>query len=169
MKSKCSFILKASTALVLALLMLFGTVTTSLAAVVDELADTRAEADIADTGWWWTGGDYRLIGDFNNWAWDSNYLTLSESSGTYTGTMYLYGSASPSNFKFAFLNRNDSGTRFNPYGNSDFKLTDNTNYGTDGSQDGKCFYLERKTQLGSSASTLYQVDLQLRRIKINLM
>ena len=50
MKSKCSFILKASTALVLALLMLFGTVMTSLAAVVDELTDTGAEADVADEG-----------------------------------------------------------------------------------------------------------------------
>ena len=40
MKSKCSFILKASTALVLALLMLFGTVATSIAAVADDLAET---------------------------------------------------------------------------------------------------------------------------------
>lgn len=50
MKQKCSFILKASMALILALVMLFGTVATSLAAVVDE-ADTAAQAeDIADTG-----------------------------------------------------------------------------------------------------------------------
>lgn len=49
MKTKCSFILKASTALVLCFLMLFGTVTTSLAAVVDS-ADTGAEADVADEG-----------------------------------------------------------------------------------------------------------------------
>lgn len=44
MKSKCSFILKASTALVLALLMLFGTVTTSIAAVVDNTASNADEA-----------------------------------------------------------------------------------------------------------------------------
>lgn len=49
MKQKCSFILKASTALVLALLMLFGTVTTSLAAVVDNAATGR-DADIAASG-----------------------------------------------------------------------------------------------------------------------
>ena len=48
MKSKCSFILKASTALVLALLMLFGTVTTSVAAVVDNAKNT-AEADAAES------------------------------------------------------------------------------------------------------------------------
>lgn len=42
MKQKCSFILKASLALVLAFVMLFGTVATSLAAVVDDLADTGA-------------------------------------------------------------------------------------------------------------------------------
>ena len=40
MKLKCSFILKASMALMLALVMLFGTVTASLAAVVDDLAET---------------------------------------------------------------------------------------------------------------------------------
>ena len=85
MKSKCSFILKASTALVLALLMLFGTVTTSVAAVVDNantaeadaaeseahgaegffatlrktisnLADTGKKADLAETGWNINGG-----------------------------------------------------------------------------------------------------------------
>ena len=51
MKTKCSFILKASLALVLALVMLFGTVATSVAAVVeDDLADTGADVDIVDEG-----------------------------------------------------------------------------------------------------------------------
>ena len=64
MKSKCSFILKASTALVLALLMLFGTVATSIAAVVDN-ADTGANIDLAETGW----SDVYLIGDmFGDWS-----------------------------------------------------------------------------------------------------
>ena len=49
MKAKCSFILKALTALVLAVLMLFGTVSTSLAAVVED-AGTGAKADLAETG-----------------------------------------------------------------------------------------------------------------------
>lgn len=49
MKSKCSFILKAGLSLVLALLMLFGTMTTGIAAVV-ESAGTSAKADVADTG-----------------------------------------------------------------------------------------------------------------------
>ncbi len=40
MKTKGSFILKAGISLILCFLMLFGTVTTSLAAVVDELAET---------------------------------------------------------------------------------------------------------------------------------
>ena len=50
MKSKCSFILKASTALLLALLMLFGTVASSVAAVVRDTANTGAKADLAETG-----------------------------------------------------------------------------------------------------------------------
>ncbi len=147
MKTKVKRLSKRTLAMLLSVLMMVSIVTVGT---------------ISASAWWWTNGDYRLIGDFNNWAWDSNYLTLSESSGTYTGTMYLYGSASTSNFKFSFLNRNDSGTRFNPYGDSDYKLTDNTNYGTDGPQNGKCFYLERKTQLGSSASDLYQVDFTIK-------
>ena len=49
MKSKCSFILKALTAMVLVFLLLFGTVATSLAAVVEN-AVTAAEADVAETG-----------------------------------------------------------------------------------------------------------------------
>lgn len=47
MKSKCSFILKASTALVLALLMLFGTVSSVVAATV-ETADTGAGGTVTN-------------------------------------------------------------------------------------------------------------------------
>lgn len=60
MKSKCSSILKASTALVLALLMLFGTVTTSFAAVANDSAAAsdeegffpllRKSVNLAETG-----------------------------------------------------------------------------------------------------------------------
>lgn len=145
MKTKLTRISKRSLAMLLSILMMisvlgFGSLITANA-------------------YWWYGGDYRLIGDFNNWAWDSNYLTLSESSGTYSGSMYLYGGSSSETFKFAFLNRNDSGTRFNPYGSSDYELGAGTNYGTDGAQDGKCFYFKRST-LGS-ASNLYKVTFKI--------
>ena len=50
MKSKCSFILKSGLSLLLALLMLFGTVATSVAAVVEDVTDTGAETDLAETG-----------------------------------------------------------------------------------------------------------------------
>lgn len=60
MKTKGSFILKALTALVLAVLMLFGTVSTSLAAVVEN-AGIGANADLAETGdltvFWLKGTD----------------------------------------------------------------------------------------------------------------
>ena len=75
MKSKCSFILKASTALVLALLMLFGTVATSLAAVVDQ-ADTGAKADLAETGYT-----------------NCNVYTSSSINGTYTKATSFSGNA----------------------------------------------------------------------------
>ena len=48
MKTKGSFILRALTALVLAVLMLFGTVSTAFAVVVDQ-ADEGAAVDLADT------------------------------------------------------------------------------------------------------------------------
>lgn len=78
MKQKCSFILKASTALVLALLMLFGTVASSVAAVVDDYADTGAQADVADegaavdvsdTGWW--SGDYYIYNNISKNGWST--------------------------------------------------------------------------------------------------
>ena len=74
MKSKCSFILKASTALVLALLMLFGTVATSLAAVVDN-TDTGAEADLAETGYN-TSGTVRLYYDNSVTNWSNVYFRI---------------------------------------------------------------------------------------------
>ena len=53
MKAKCSFILKALTCMVLAVLMLFGTVSTSLAVVV-ESSGTGAQTDLAETSGWTT-------------------------------------------------------------------------------------------------------------------
>lgn len=50
MKSKCSFILKSSIALILTALMIFGSVSTVLAATVD-MADLGANADLASTGY----------------------------------------------------------------------------------------------------------------------
>ena len=80
MKSKCSFILKASTALVLALLMLFGTVSTSLAAVVDK-ADIGAEADLAKTGYT-SLANTRLYFDNSKTKWSS--VAVYVGHGTWT-------------------------------------------------------------------------------------
>lgn len=89
MKQKCSFILKASTALVLALLMLFGTVTTSLAAVVDNAATGR-DAEIAQTGYTSIAG--RLYFDNSKTSWSNVYLYVGHSgyakSYTMTNTGY---------------------------------------------------------------------------------
>ena len=85
MKPKCSFILKASTALVLAVLMLFGTVATTLAATVDT-ADTGAQADLAETGGYnWYGNIYFRAPD----GWDLSarqyvYLVFQENSNSTT-------------------------------------------------------------------------------------
>lgn len=124
MKTKCSFILKASTALVLALLMLFGTVTTSLAAVVDNAA-TGADADVAETGAtartvyitpasvWSNYSSTDTIKicskpDANN-GWSDNNLATQDMTDTgrtyngnevFTGSYYVDGNKATDNFNY---------------------------------------------------------------------
>lgn len=86
MKTKCSFILKTSVALLLAILMVFGSVSTVIAAVVDvstgdqsistaakkglDIAGTAANADLASTG----AGQYNL-----NWQAKKVYFVVPDS------------------------------------------------------------------------------------------
>ena len=106
MKSKCSFILKALTAMVLAVILLFSTVATGVAAIVEDIADTGAQvdtadsgaiADIADTGIsggtrvylyvrvtdvsWWTGSSVTHLYLFNSTS--NTWVTSSTQSGDY--------------------------------------------------------------------------------------
>ena len=75
MKHKCSFIFKASTALVLALIMLFGTVATSIAAVVDELAATG----------WGTGDTWTVLNNVTD-DWSTGSSCMSDGNDRY----YVY-------------------------------------------------------------------------------
>lgn len=120
MKSKCSFILKASTALVLALLMLFGSVTTSVAAVVNtaeaeedstgsfsafaavkeqlDLADTGAQADLAETGY----NGWKIYGNAKTGSFDSSNELWSGSGSS--GTAYIdCSNIIGSNFEFKLV------------------------------------------------------------------
>ena len=65
--------------MVLVFLLLFGTVATSLAAVVDDFADTGAQVDVAETGW----SGYNFAGDFNNWAWSDTWGNGDSGSNTF--------------------------------------------------------------------------------------
>nr|WP_316624255.1 hypothetical protein [uncultured Ruminococcus sp.] len=138
MKQKSSFILKASMALILALVMLFGTVATSLAAVVDN-ADTGAQAeDLADTGLGSGDGIHLGIGTINtSWidmggnAYEFTlqsaatiYYTFSVGGGNFgRGNQVNPGSDSPeTNIYYAIK---DSGTPFSislPAGTYRFRL-----------------------------------------------
>ena len=73
MKSKCSFVLKTLTALVLVFLLLFGTVATPLAAVVDDLANTGDKTVFwikgTDVGSNWTENGSGI--QFNSAGWAS--------------------------------------------------------------------------------------------------
>ena len=84
MKSKCSFILKTSVALLLAILMVFGSVSTVIAAVVDvstgdqsisnaakkglDIAGTAANADLASTGGSWIAFKRLYFGVPTSWS-----------------------------------------------------------------------------------------------------
>lgn len=86
MKLKGSYIFKALTALVLALLMVFGTVATSMAAVVDDLADSGVNADLAES----SANSTLYYYNSNNWnppyiwAWDNNDTNYT--GGTWPGS-----------------------------------------------------------------------------------
>lgn len=150
MKTISRRFLKAGVSILLVVMLLLSTTATGFAAVVDIAATSDH---------WWYGGDYRLIGSFNDWWWDTNYAACTESHGTYSADMYLYGGTSTDKFYFAMLNRNKD-TRFNPSGKTDdHNLSANTKYGTNGPNDGKAFYLTRNN-LGSS-SNLYKVTFYI--------
>ncbi len=84
MKSKCSFILKTSVALLLAILMVFGSVSTVIAAVVDvsagdqsistaakkglDIAGTAANADLSSTGGSWIAFKRLYFGVPTSWS-----------------------------------------------------------------------------------------------------
>ena len=87
MRFKCSSILKALTALVLAVLMLFSTVATSFAAVVKDTADTGAQADLAETGGDGShsgmgDGVYKIKGPAITGGW-GDFVNLTPSAGGY--------------------------------------------------------------------------------------
>lgn len=138
MKSKCSFILKASTALVLALLMLFGTVATSVAAVVEnagtgaqadvadegsqaeDIADTGADVDLSDTG----ATTYYFRGSSNSWG--STALT------SLGDDYYYYATSVASGVTFKITdNTNWNGGEWNK-NNLENTLGDVTDLGADG-------------------------------------
>lgn len=114
MKSRCSFIFKALTALVLAVVMLFGTIATTIAATVDQadtgapadVADTGAEADVADTG---ADANLYYHGDREGW----------NSSGSYNSATWKLKSLGDD---FYYVAVSDTSTYF--------RITTSTNYGT---------------------------------------
>ena len=185
---KGSFILKALIALVLALLMVFGTVSTSFAAVADDLADSGADtdiadsgydadiadsgydADIADSGWYYSNGDYRLKSSLNNWSETSNYVAgtvNSSNNNQHYFDVYLYGVNSDTEnttnwIYFRYVDMDDGNyADFGP----DWYDCELSTSGMEAKQisgyDKKgSFYIKRKT-LGTSSTTLYRVRLWL--------
>ena len=77
MKSKCSFILKALTAMVLAVILLFSTVATGVAAIVEDIADTGAQVDVAETGW----GNYQVYSTTSD-SWNSGNSWPAQNNST---------------------------------------------------------------------------------------
>lgn len=160
MKSKCSFTLKALTALVLAVVMLFGTVATTIAATVD----------VADTGYYYSGGDYRLKSSLNSWSETSNYVSgvvNSANNQQHYFDIYLYGcnddTESTTNWVYFRYIDKDSGNYadFGPtWYNCELSTSGMEAIDIQGYNDKGSFYIKRKT-LGTSSTTLYRVRLWL--------
>ena len=102
MKSKCSFILKTSVALLLAILMVFGSVSTVIAAVVDvstgdqsistaakkglDIAGTAANADLAGTSATWSFSGGKIYFDNTRTKWTDSTIQLCIGKDSYTST-----------------------------------------------------------------------------------
>ena len=175
-KSKCSYIFKALIALVLALLMVFGTVATSMAAVADDLADSGAEADIADSGadmelaesgsntsdgtallffnmsavsWWIAGnsGDKNYAYFYNN---TSSTNAWSAHSVNQTGN-YYYVIVPSGTWEGVILTRNDSTTA--PTWSNKWNQTGDITWTS-----GKNYISSFSENSGDATLSTYQVD-----------
>ena len=127
MKSKCSFILKSSIALILTALMIFGSVSTVLAATVD----------MAASGWnnttWYLGNDIAKV-------WDNS---ASNCTMTKSGTVKFYYDL--------YLKTTDADVYYRPYEKDNYAMgptagnnTKVTTTGTAGSgyNDSRCWYFD---------------------------
>lgn len=147
MKFKSSYIFKALTALVLALLMVFGTVATSMAAVVDDLADSGANADLAESGGtnWNANIFFRVPDSWNLSTYPNVQAWAVQSSSASSGTKYAFllgnmsvaGTTSNSRLYHAWISANHSswGTEYiaftantNNWGTGDFYISTSGQY-----------------------------------------
>lgn len=136
MKLKCSFILKSSIALILTALMIFGSVSTVLAATVD-MAEAGANTDLAASGWnnttWYLGNDVAKV-------WDNS---ASNCTMTKSGTVKFYYDL--------YLKSTDADVYYRPYEKDNYpmgptagnntKVTTTGNAGS-GYNDGRCWYFD---------------------------
>lgn len=136
MRQKCSFILKTSIALILALMMLVGSISSVIAATV-EVADTAADADLAASGWnnttWYLGNDIANV-------WDNS---ASNCTMTKSGTVKFYYDL--------YLKTTDADVYYRPYEKDNYamgptagKNTKVTTTGTAGAgyNDNRCWYFD---------------------------
>jgi len=146
MKQKCTFILKTSIAIVLALMMLIGSISSVIAATVD----------IAESGYYWNGGTYYMKGSFNNWG---ELSGSNNSSNTQQHYYYIYANGSSSNADITFkFKEEDSGD-----GNKKlFGACDTDSIGTSGKEiyadGGENIHLNRKN-LGTTSTTWYKLKI----------
>lgn len=149
MKSKCSFILKASISLILALLMLFGTVATSFAAVDDDLAETGGGGNKT--------GDWYLKNNVGG-SWDDGGIKVTNGGDDYQwGPFYFTRSDGNLNWRFWSTSDNNSlGARSN---NADVTL--GTNAGNNGVWGGSNSWQYALSNLATSGSNFYSVYIHL--------
>ena len=129
MKSRCSFILKAGLSLVLCFVLLFGTMSTGLAAMKDT-AETGAEADLAETGW----DTFCVVGDFfgtGDSRWNARNDDYHSSSNGADIVYYDFSDRLNDSQHDGYINIWCNGSHFGPTSTVDITSTTPNNYNVD--------------------------------------
>ena len=119
MKQKCTLILKCTLALILAMLMMVGSISTVVAATLEQggLAETGADVDIADTGY---GTVYLYYTTSTSGTWDSATMVSFGSGGSGSQSVSL---AANTTYRFVVTGGTSNADWF---GNNTFDLSSQT-------------------------------------------
>lgn len=116
----------------------------------------------ANAGFYWEGGDYRVISDFanNSWSTTSNYLSTTENNKAYT--TYVYLKKGEADLYFRFCGRYDNNTTYKQVqpdnNNNDLDVTNQSvNNWKEGSS--KAYYIDTDNAAFADSSKYYRITV----------